>query len=150
MGAVASAVRRAGGRTVGVIPQLLVDVEIADRDSDELIVTEGMRERKGAMDARSDAFLVLPGGIGTLEELFEIWTTRVLGAHSRPLVLLDPWGIYKPLRTLVQGMYDEGFTRADVFDAISFTTSVTEAFEHLERPGLHLSPTPGEVGEAAP
>ncbi|MEV5411633.1 TIGR00730 family Rossman fold protein [Thermopolyspora sp. NPDC052614] len=150
MGAVASAVRRGGGRTVGVIPQLLVDVEVADRDSDELVVTDGMRERKAVMDARSDAFLVLPGGIGTLEELFEIWTTRVLGAHDRPLVLLDPWGIYKPLRALVQGMYDEGFTRADVFDAISWTTTVAEAFEHLERPGRPLTPTPGEVGEAAP
>jgi len=150
MGAVARAVRRGGGRTIGVIPQLLVDIEVADHDSDELIITRDMRERKAFMDARSDAFLVLPGGIGTLEELFEIWTTRVLGAHDRPLVLLDPWGLYEPLRALVQGMYDAGFTRADVFDAISWTTTVEEAFTHLERPGIPLTPTPGEIGEAAP
>lgn len=150
MGAVARAVRRGGGRTIGVIPQMLVDIEIADTESDELIVTTDMRERKGLMDAKSDAFLVLPGGIGTLEELFEIWTTRVLGAHDRPLVLLDPWGLYEPLRDLVQGMYDAGFTRPGVFDAISWTTTVAEAFELLERPGVRLTPSPGEIGEAAP
>ncbi len=148
MGAVASAVRRGGGRTIGVIPQLLVDVEIADRDSDELIVTEGMRERKGAMDARSDAFLVLPGGIGTLEELFEIWTARVLGMHDRPLVILDPWGLYRPLRDLVTGLYDQGFTRADVFDAISWTTTVEEAFAHLEGRPQPVRPSVDELGEA--
>ncbi|MFD2348963.1 TIGR00730 family Rossman fold protein [Nonomuraea ferruginea] len=92
MGEVTRAARAAGGRTIGVIPQVLVEIEIADEDSDELIVTADMRERKGQMDARSDAFLVLPGGIGTLEELFEIWTARVLGIHDRPLVILDPWG----------------------------------------------------------
>ena len=70
------AARAGGARTIGVIPQALVDIEVADQDSDELVVTTDMRERKGIMDARSDAFLVLPGGIGTLEELFEIWTAR--------------------------------------------------------------------------
>jgi uncharacterized protein (TIGR00730 family) len=149
MGAVARAARRAGGRTLGVMPQSLVELEIADTDSDELIITPGMRERKGIMDARSDAFLVLPGGIGTLEELFEIWTARVLGLYEKPLVVLDPWGLYAPLLRLVEGMYDEGFTRPNVFDAISWTTTVEEAFEHLERPGRPLSPSPEELGESA-
>ncbi|MEU1880620.1 TIGR00730 family Rossman fold protein [Streptosporangium sp. NPDC020072] len=148
MGAVAGAVRAGGGRTVGVIPQALVDVEVADHDSDELVVTTDMRERKGVMDARSDAFLVLPGGIGTLEELFEIWTTRTLGLHDRPLVLLDPWGLYAPLRSLVEGMHAEGFTRPNVFDAISWTTTVEEAFEHLEKRTRHLEPGIEELGEA--
>ncbi|TQS24638.1 TIGR00730 family Rossman fold protein [Microbispora sp. KK1-11] len=148
MGEVARAVRDGGGHTVGVIPQALVDVEIADTDSDELIVTADMRERKGIMDARSDAFLVLPGGIGTLEELFEIWTSRVLGMHERPLVVLDPWGLYGPLRDLVDGMYEQGFTRPNVFDAISWATTVEEALDMLERPTLHLSPTGEELGES--
>ncbi|MCT9932611.1 TIGR00730 family Rossman fold protein [Planotetraspora sp. A-T 1434] len=147
MGEVARAVRDGGGHTVGVIPQALVDIEIADTDSGELIVTADMRERKGVMDARSDAFLVLPGGIGTLEELFEIWTSRVLGLHERPLVVLDPWGLYAPLRELVEGMYDQGFTRANVFDAISWTTTVEEAFELLEKAAPHLRPTAEELGE---
>nr|WP_184718771.1 TIGR00730 family Rossman fold protein [Streptosporangium saharense] len=148
MGAVARAVRAGGGRTVGVIPQALRDVEIADTDSDELVVTADMRERKGVMDARSDAFLVLPGGIGTLEELFEIWTTRTLGHHDRPLVILDPWGVYAPLLTLVEGLHAEGFTRPNVFDAISWTTTVEEAFDLLEKRTRHLEPSAEELGEA--
>ncbi|MFG1825826.1 TIGR00730 family Rossman fold protein [Microbispora bryophytorum] len=147
MGEVARAVRDGGGHTVGVIPQALVDIEIADTDSDELIVTADMRERKGIMDARSDAFLVLPGGIGTMEELFEIWTSRVLGMHERPLVVLDPWGLYGPLRDLVDGMYEQGFTRPNVFDAISWATTVEEALDLLEQPTHLLSPSVGELGE---
>ncbi|GII85875.1 cytokinin riboside 5'-monophosphate phosphoribohydrolase [Sphaerisporangium siamense] len=149
MGAVTRAAREAGGRTVGVMPQALVDLEIADTDSDELIITADMRERKGVMDARSDAFLVLPGGIGTLEELFEIWTARVLGLHDKPLVILDPWGLYESLRRLVDDMYEGGFTRPNVYDAISWTTTVEEAVRHLERPARPLTPTPEEVGESA-
>ncbi|MER6949736.1 TIGR00730 family Rossman fold protein [Nonomuraea sp. NPDC000554] len=149
MGAVTAATRRAGGRTIGVIPQVLVDIEVADRGSDELIVTADMRERKGVMDARSDAFLVLPGGIGTLEELFEMWTSRVLGIHDRPLVILDPWGLYAPLRQLVENMYEEGFTRANVFDAISWTATVDDAFSHLERRAKPVRPSVAELGEAA-
>src|SRR5437764_3185739 len=77
MGAVARAARAGGARTVGVIPQALRDEEIADEDADELVVTPDMRTRKGEMDGRADAFLTLPGGIGTLEELMEIWVARV-------------------------------------------------------------------------
>ncbi|MGI5273620.1 TIGR00730 family Rossman fold protein [Nonomuraea sp. CA-218870] len=149
MGAITRAARAAGGRTIGVIPRVLVDIEIADEDSDELIVTADMRERKGEMDARSDAFLVLPGGIGTLEELFEMWTARVLGIHDRPLVVLDPWGLYQPLRDLVGGMYDAGFCRADVFDAISWTTTVDEAFARLEARAQPVRPSVEELSEAA-
>ncbi|MGN9840895.1 TIGR00730 family Rossman fold protein [Nonomuraea sp. H19] len=148
MGAVTSAARAGGGRTIGVIPQVLVDIEVADEGSDELIVTTDMRERKGLMDARSDAFLVLPGGIGTLEELFEIWTARVLGIHDRPLVVLDPWGLYGPLKQLMSHLYDEGFTRAEVFDAISWTTTVDEAFAHLESRSQPVRPSIAELGES--
>jgi uncharacterized protein (TIGR00730 family) len=147
MGAVARACREGGGHTVGVIPQALVDIEIADEESGELIVTADMRERKGIMDARSDGFLVLPGGIGTLEELFEIWSARLLGLHERPLVILDPWGLYTPLRTLIDGMYEQGFTRAHVFDAISWTTTVEEALDHLEARVPHLTPSAEEQAE---
>ncbi|WP_433245059.1 TIGR00730 family Rossman fold protein [Streptosporangium sp. CA-135522] len=148
MGAVARAARAGGGWTIGVIPQALVDIEVADHDSDELIVTTDMRERKGVMDARSDAFLVLPGGIGTLEELFEIWTARTLGMHDKPLVILDPWGIYAPLRALVEGMHEAGFTRPGVFDAISWSSTVEEAFGFLEKTTEHLVPNVEELGEA--
>ncbi|WP_327089540.1 TIGR00730 family Rossman fold protein [Nonomuraea sp. NBC_01738] len=150
MGAVTTAARAAGGRTIGVIPQVLVDIEVADHDSTELIVTADMRERKGLMDAHSAAFLVLPGGIGTLEELFEIWTARVLGIHERPLVILDPWGLYAPLRELITNMYDAGFTRANVFDAVAWTTTVEDALAQLEGATTPVRPSVAEIGEAIP
>ncbi|HEU5027520.1 MAG TPA: TIGR00730 family Rossman fold protein [Spirillospora sp.] len=133
MGAVARAARAGGARTVGVIPEGLADVELSDEDSDELVVTPDMRTRKGEMDRRSDAFLVLPGGIGTLEELFEIWTARTLGMHGKAVVILDPTGVYEPLRELMKGLTEQGFARAKIWDAIGWTASVSEAFDLLER-----------------
>ncbi|MCW2939678.1 MAG: hypothetical protein JWN00_2663, partial [Actinomycetia bacterium] len=78
------------------------------------------------------AFLVLPGGIGTLEELFEIWTARTLGMHDRPIVILDPDGVFEPLRAFMEGLVETGFARAGVFDAVAWATSVPGAFELLE------------------
>nr|WP_170306321.1 TIGR00730 family Rossman fold protein [Mycolicibacter kumamotonensis] len=109
MGALAVAVRQHGGRTVGVIPKALLHREVADVESDELIVTDTMRERKQVMDDRADAFLTLPGGIGTLEELFETWTGRYLGLHDKPVVLLDPDGHYDGLWSWLSGLIDAGF-----------------------------------------
>jgi uncharacterized protein (TIGR00730 family) len=133
MGAVARAARAGGARTVGVIPEGLVSVEISDEDNDELVVTPDMRTRKGEMDRRSDAFLILPGGIGTLEELFEVWTARVLSMHEKPVVVLDPTGVYDPLRELMVSLTEQGFARHRIWDAIGWTTTVPEAFDLLER-----------------
>lgn len=149
MGAVARAAREGGAPTIGVIPRALVDVEIADNDS-ELVVTDDMRSRKGEMDRRSDAFLVLPGGLGTLEELFEIWTSRVLGMHDKPIAILDPHGLYEPLRELMKHLLEEGFARPRIFDAIGWTTTVGEAFSHLERSPVRLEPTAEDYMEAEP
>src|SRR3982751_4606359 len=93
MGALAGAVRAGGRHTLGVIPTALLGLEVADEDADELLVTADMRERKGRMDAAADAFLALPGGLGTLEELLEVWVSRTLGMHDRPVVVLDPTGV---------------------------------------------------------
>ncbi|TNY35199.1 TIGR00730 family Rossman fold protein [Thermomonospora catenispora] len=150
MGAVARAARAGGARTVGVIPEALVSVEIADEDNDELIVTPDMRSRKGEMDRRSDAFLVLPGGIGTLEELMEVWTSRVLGMHDKPLVILDPYGVYDPLRELMIRLTEQGFTRPGLFDAIGWTASLEEAFDLLEGRQIPLKPTAEDYAEAEP
>jgi uncharacterized protein (TIGR00730 family) len=150
MGAVARAARAGGARTVGVIPESLVSVEISDEDNHELVITPDMRSRKGEMDRRSDAFLVLPGGIGTLEELFEIWTARVLGMHDKPLVILDPYGVYDPLRELMVTLSDQGFARPKIFDAIGWTGSVTEAFDLLELRQVSLQPTAEDYAEAEP
>ncbi|WP_433327695.1 TIGR00730 family Rossman fold protein [Spirillospora sp. CA-294931] len=148
MGAVARAAREGGARSVGVIPKGLARVELSDEDNDEQIVTPDMRSRKGEMDRRSDAFLVLPGGIGTLEELFEIWTARVLGMHDKPLVILDPTGVYEPLRALMTGLADQGFARPKIFDAIGWTASIPEAFDLLERSQPHIEPTLEDYAEA--
>ena len=111
MGAVARAARAGGAHTIGVIPRALVEMEVADHGADELVVTDDMRERKGEMDRRSDAFLTLPGGIGTLEELLEIWVARSLRMHDKPIVVLDPWGDLEPLALLVSGLVEAGFVR---------------------------------------
>ena len=109
MGTVAEATRLAGGRVVGVIPQALVDKELANRQCDELHIVQTMHERKAMMAERSDAFLALPGGIGTFEELFEVWTWRQLGYHDKPLGLLNVTGYYDGLLGFLQTSVASGF-----------------------------------------
>ena len=109
MGTVAEATRLAGGRVVGVIPQALVDKELANRQCDELHIVQTMHERKAMMAERSDAFLALPGGIGTFEELFEVWTWRQLGYHDKPLGLLNVVGYYDGLLGFLQTSVSSGF-----------------------------------------
>jgi uncharacterized protein (TIGR00730 family) len=127
MGALAVAARARGGRTVGVIPKRLVHRELADVDADELIVTDTMRERKQVMEDRADAFLALPGGIGTLEELFEAWTGRYLGVHDKPVVLLDPDGHYDGLRAWLYGLIDDGYVAQAALEALVVVDEVDAA-----------------------
>jgi len=150
MGAVARAARAGGAYTIGVIPQALVDMEIADHDAEELIVTTDMRQRKDELDRHSDAFLALPGGIGTLEEIFDIWVSRSLGMHDKPLVVLDPDGVYDLLRAQIDDLVLRGFARPAARDAIVWTTSVSEAFDRLEIQPPTSLPTVGEVLESEP
>lgn len=109
MGVVAEATRQAGGRVVGIIPQALVDKELANQACDELHIVKNMHERKAMMAERSDAFVALPGGIGTFEELFEVWTWRQLGYHGKPLGLLNVAGYYDGLLTFLQTSVKSGF-----------------------------------------
>ena len=127
MGEVTRAARAAGGHTLGVIPQGLVHREVADEDSTELVVVTGMRERKAEMDARSDAWIALPGGLGTLEELFEAWTSRYLQMHDKPVVLCDPDGFYDGLLAWVEGLRGTGFVDDASLGALTRTTSVDAA-----------------------
>ncbi|WP_367065463.1 TIGR00730 family Rossman fold protein [Oryzisolibacter sp. LB2S] len=108
MGTVAEATRTAGGRVVGVIPQALVDKELANHLCDELHIVTSMHERKAMMAERSDAFLALPGGIGTLEELFEVWTWRQLGYHDKPIGVLDTDGYYQGLMGFMEHAVKNG------------------------------------------
>jgi hypothetical protein len=120
-----------GAHTVGVIPAHLVPYEVADTDADELIVVDTMRERKRVMDDRADAFLALPGGLGTLEELFEVWTAASLGMHGKPVAVLDPDGYYQPLWDYLDELRAGGFVRAAALDVLRRTTTVDEAFSVL-------------------
>lgn len=150
MGAVARAARAGGARTVGVIPHALTQMEIADQDADELVVTDDMRARKGEMDRRADAFLTLPGGVGTVEELMEIWVSRVLLMHDKPVVVLDPDGVFAPLREQVDLLIQRGFARPSVRDAVAWVTTVSAAFDALEQPRPQLPPAGEELLEAEP
>ena len=94
-----------------MIPKALVHRELADVDADELIVTDTMRERKQVMEDRADAFIALPGGIGTLEEFFEAWTAGYLGMHDKPVVMLDPFGHYDGLLAWLCGLVGQRLRR---------------------------------------
>ena len=132
MGAVADGARDGGGRTYGVIPQPLVDLEVADTKSDELVVTDGMASRKTMMIERADAFVVLPGGLGTLDELFEVWTTATLDLHRKPVVLLDAEGFYEGLVGWLRGLVDQEFVRPAAMSMLLVSRDVTAALDLLE------------------
>ncbi|MDR2852631.1 MAG: TIGR00730 family Rossman fold protein [Burkholderiaceae bacterium] len=118
MGLVAQATRESGGRVVGIIPKSLVQRELADALCDELHIVDTMHERKALMGARSDAFLALPGGIGTLEELFEIWTWRQLGYHDKPVGILNLAGYYDTMLAFLAHTAREGFMSAWQMDLV--------------------------------
>ncbi|MDM4720655.1 TIGR00730 family Rossman fold protein [Micromonospora sp. WMMA1363] len=132
MGAVAAGARAVGGRTLGVIPQNLVDLEVADLASDELLVTESMADRKTLMIDKSDAFLTLPGGLGTLDELFEVWTTATLARHAKPMVLVDAEGFYRPLLDWLGGLAGQTFLKPAGLALLTVVDSVPAALDVLE------------------
>jgi uncharacterized protein (TIGR00730 family) len=122
MGLTAEATRASGGRVVGVIPKSLVEREWANHDCDELLVVETMHERKRIMAERSDAFLALPGGIGTFEEFFEVWTWRQLGYHDKPVGLLNQGGYYDSLLSFINSVVSRGFMNDWQMDLIRVDT----------------------------
>lgn len=111
MGALARAATAAGGRVIGVIPGALRERGLAYEEADELIITRDLRERKAIMEQRADAFVALPGGFGTLEELLEMLTLRQLRMHDKALVLLNVRGFYDPLAALFEQLYRERFAK---------------------------------------
>ncbi|MEP6954431.1 MAG: TIGR00730 family Rossman fold protein [Solirubrobacteraceae bacterium] len=119
MGALADAALAAGGEVIGVIPRDLMEREIGHTALDDLRVVGSMHERKALMAELSDAFIALPGGIGTLEELFEVYTWAQLGLHAKPIGLLDVAGFYAPLAGFLDHVVDEGFLRAKTRGALA-------------------------------
>ena len=112
MGALARAALEAGGKVTGVIPRRLHEA-VESVELTELVVAEDMHERKARMAEESDAFIALPGGIGTFEELFEVWAWRQIGFHEKPVGLLDVGGFYRPLLAFLGGVVREGFLGKD-------------------------------------
>ncbi|MFR9751042.1 TIGR00730 family Rossman fold protein [Nocardia sp. 004] len=135
MGAVATAARAGGAHTLGVIPKHLVHREMADIDADELVVTDTMRQRKQVMEDRADAFLTLPGGVGTLEEFFETWTGGYLGQHDKPVVVLDPGGFFRGLFSWLDELRNRRFVSQAALSRITVVHELPAAFAALEAPG---------------
>jgi uncharacterized protein (TIGR00730 family) len=153
MGAVTDGARSAGGHTLGIIPQRLVDLEVADEASAELVITDDMASRKTVMIDRSDAFITLPGGLGTLDELFEVWTTSTLDVHSKPIILLDPDGFYDGLTSWLATLVDQKFVRPAAMDMLLTARTVTEAVDLTEATlaaGPRSGPSGATSGTASP
>lgn len=128
MGCLADAALAAGGRVTGVMPQALVDNEIAHTGLSHLEVVANMHERKLRMAELGDAFLALPGGAGTLEEFFEVWTWQQLGIHRKPVALYDIDGFWQPLLAMIGQLVDEGFLAADYRDTMIVARTPDELF----------------------
>ena len=131
MGVVADAVLAGGGHVNGVIPKHLWDKEVGHTGLSELLVVDSMHERKLAMADRSDAFVALPGGVGTFEELFEAITWTQLGIHEKPVGLLDVAGFYAPLLAFLDSTVDRGFLRPGHRDMILSSTDPSELLDGL-------------------
>ena len=131
MGVVADAVLAAGGRVVGVIPDTLMQREVGHTGLHELHVVPTMHLRKQMMAERADAFLALPGGIGTLEELYEVWTWRQLGYHRQPIGLLNVDGYYDDLLRFMRRSVDEGFLSAEQMAVVEVGTDPIELLLRL-------------------
>lgn len=132
--AVAEGARSAGGRVVGVTPQIFVDLGYHDTAADELIVTKTMAERKTMLAERADAFVALPGGLGTYEELFEQLVNRQLRYHDKPIVVLNLRGYFNPLRDMIEHGISEQFIKPKARELMQLVNSVEEAIQILKHP----------------
>lgn len=132
MGATATAVHEYSGKVIGVIPKALNQKGVVYETCDELIVTTDMRERKSIMDARSDAFIALPGGYGTLEELLEIITLKQLKYHNRPIVILNGNGFFDFLLKQFEQIISLNFAKQESTVLYHVTSSVVDALDYID------------------
>lgn len=134
MGAVARGVKEAGGHILGVVPKFFgeMDVEIVYPECDELIQPDTMRQRKQIMEERSDAFVMVPGGIGTFEEFFEILTARQLCLHNKPIAIYNVNGYYDQLDRTIRVAMEQGFVQPEVLDLYHLTDDAEALFRYLE------------------
>ena len=132
MGAVARGVRSTGQQTIGVIPEKLLALEIEDKESTELHVVSDMRSRKAKIEELADAFIVLPGGIGTLEEFFEIWVGSYLKFHNKPIAVCDPHGAFAPLKGAIDHLTELKFMKSGQDHLVTWATTIDGAINALK------------------
>jgi uncharacterized protein (TIGR00730 family) len=147
MGVVADAALAAGGEVIGVIPEALSSVEISHAGLSELHVVADMHERKAKMAALSDGFLALPGGAGTLEELFEVWTWAQLGLHGKPIGLVDVDGYYGPLVAFADHMVTEGFVKPEYRELVMVDADPAALLDRFE---TYVPPAPPKWAKEPP
>lgn len=139
MGILADSVLAAGGEVIGIIPDFLIRREVGHRRLSDLIVTDSMHDRKRRMFEMADAFVVLPGGLGTLDETFEIVTWKQIKLHDAPIIVLDVNGYWSPLKSLIDATIDGAFAHANVRDLLTFVATPDDVFKVLP-----VSPQPRE------
>ena len=131
MGAVARGARASGVATIGVIPEPLINLEFEDKQASQMHVVTNMRTRKAKIEDLSDAFIVLPGGIGTLEEFFEIWVGSYLKFHSKPIAVCDPVGFYDPLRTALDHLAEHNFMKTGQAELVSWCKDIPSTLDAI-------------------
>jgi uncharacterized protein (TIGR00730 family) len=131
MGAVAKGARSKGAATIGVIPQPLINLEFEDKEASQIHVVSDMRTRKAKIEDLSDAFIALPGGIGTLEEFFEIWVGSYLKFHSKPIAVCDPVGFYDPLRTALDHLAEHNFMKTGQAELVSWCKDIPSTLDAI-------------------
>jgi hypothetical protein len=133
MGAMADAARAAEGKVIGITPQLLADHGIADKLCDELVITATIRDRKAMMEARGQAFITLPGGLGTLEEIFEIIVGKTLGYHNKPIVILNIADFFNPLLDMIDHGIGQNFIKPWARELFHVSQTVNDAIQYLKK-----------------
>ncbi|MFG1496361.1 TIGR00730 family Rossman fold protein [Saccharospirillum sp. HFRX-1] len=132
MGAVADSVLAGGREVIGAIPKALVSKEVAHDGLTQLYVVDTMHQRKAILSGEADAFIALPGGPGTMEELFEVWTWRMLGYHSKPVALLNLNGYYDPLLAMIDRMISAEFAWSDLTTSLIVADDIDDLLNRLE------------------
>lgn len=145
MGIVARSALSAGGHVIGVIPEHLNDIEITQPGLTELYVTQNMHERKALMFEKSDAFVILPGGLGSMDEFFEILTWAQLGLHSNPIIILNHKGFWQPLVDLIDHIIDENFAGVKCKSLFQVAETVEEVIEILKTSECDRTPAKPEL-----
>ena len=146
MGACARGVQSAGGKMIGVAPRFFDEPGVLLKDACEMVFTETVSERKMEMDRLADAFIALPGGIGTYEEFTETLTLKQLGQHRKPMAMLSTMGYYEPFLALMQHTVDAGFMSRDVLSLFTLCKTPEEAMAHMTDPVPSVSPEPSIRG----